>query len=598
MRNAETVLAVIRERGKRGLPLEDVYRQLFNPELYLWAYDRLHRNGGAMTQGATPETVDGMALAKIEKLIEALRWERYRWTPVRRVSIPKKNGTTRPLGVPTWSDKLLQEVMRLLLEAYYEPQMSDHSHGFRPGRGCHTALQTVQHTWTGTKWFIEGDIKGCFDNIDHTVLLSLLREKVHDNRFIRLIENLLQAGYLEDWKYKPTLSGTPQGGVLSPLLSNIYLDRLDRFVEETLLPRHNQGARRKLDPAYKRLDAHCRHHLVSGRKAQARAERKRLNAMPAMVANDPDYRRLRYVRYADDFLLGFVGPRLEAEAIKEQLKAFLHESLKLELSPEKTLITHATTQAARFLGYDITCHAPGDKTDRTGRRITGRVSLRIPAEVVESRCTVYMKAGKPIPRVQLMGESDYAIILKYQAEYRGVVQYYAFAHNVAWLSKLHWIMETSLLKTLACKHQMSVATLSRKYRSTTATPHGPRSCLKAIVERKGKSPLVATFGGIPLVRRKDFQVLEDRSLHISYRPRSELLQRLLKEKCEVCGSTHEVQVHHVRRLKDLKAPGRRGKPLWMQTMSALRRKTLVVCHECHVAIHAGRPLKAKATEAT
>lgn len=591
MRNAETVLAVIRERGKRGVPLEDVYRQLFNPDLYLRAYGRLYLNKGAMTEGATPETVDGMCLAKIESIIEAIRFERYRWTPVRRVNIPKKNGKTRPLGVPTWSDKLLQEVMRLLLEAYYEPQFSDHSHGFRPERGCHTALQTVQRTWKGTKWFIEGDIKGCFDNIDHQVLLSLLRERIHDNRFVRLVENLLKAGYLEEWRYKPTLSGTPQGGVLSPLLSNIYLDRLDQFVEKTLLHRHNRGTRRKLDPVYKRLDAHYRNHLVSGKQAQAKAEHLQLKAMPAMVTDDPDYRRLRYVRYADDFLLGFVGPKAEAEVIKAQLKAFLRESLKLELSPEKTLITHATTQAARFLGYDITCYAPADKNGCTGRRITGRVSLRIPAEAIESRCAYYMEAGKPIHRSALIDESDYAIIMQYQSEYRGYVQYYAYAHNVAWLGKLHWIMETSLLKTLACKHKTSVAAMSRKYRSKTATLHGPRSCLKAVVEREGKRPLVVTFGGIPLVRRQALTVMEDRLLHRTYTPRSELLQRLLKEECEICGSTHEVQVHHVRKLKDLKEPGRKEKSLWMQTMIALSRKTLVVCHECHVAIHAGKPVK-------
>lgn len=591
MRNAETVLAVIRERGKRGVPLEDVYRQLFNPELYLRAYGRLYRNKGAMTEGATPETVDGMCLAKIESIIEAIRFERYRWTPVRRVNIPKKSGKTRPLGVPTWSDKLLQEVMRLLLEAYYEPQFSDHSHGFRPQRGCHTALQTVQRTWKGTKWFIEGDIKGCFDNIDHQVLLSLLRERIHDNRFVRLVENLLKAGYLETWQYKPTLSGTPQGGVLSPLLSNIYLDRLDQFIEKTLLSRHNRGTRRKLDPAYKRLDAQYRNHLVSGKKAQAKAEHLQLKAMPAMVTDDPDYRRLRYVRYADDFLLGFVGPKAEAEVIKAQLKAFLQESLRLELSPEKTLITHAATQVARFLGYDITCYAPADKNGCTGRRITGRVSLRIPAEAVESRCAYYMESGKPIHRNALIDESDYAIIMQYQSEYRGYVQYYAYAQNVAWLGKLHWVMEASLLKTLACKHKTSVATMSRKYRSKTVTPHGPRSCLKAVVEREGKRPLVVTFGGIPLVRRQAFTVMEDRLLHRTYTPRSELLQRLLKEECEICGSTHEVQVHHVRSLKDLKVPGRKEKSLWMQTMIALSRKTLVVCHECHVAIHAGKPVK-------
>ena len=212
MRNAETILAVIRERGRRGLPLERIYRLLFNRELYLRAYGKIARNRGALTPGATAETVDGMSLAKIDAIIEALRFERYRWTPVRRVYIEKKGSTKkRPLGLPTWSDKLLQEVIRMLLEAYYEPQFSDHSHGFRPGRGCHMALINVRDTWTGTAWFIEGDIAQCYDRLDHQVLLETLGEKLHDNRFLRLIGGLLEAGYLEDWRFNATLSGVPQG---------------------------------------------------------------------------------------------------------------------------------------------------------------------------------------------------------------------------------------------------------------------------------------------------------------------------------------------------------------------------------------------------
>ncbi len=224
MRNAETVLGVIQERGKRGLPLEDVYRQLYNPDLYLRAYARLSQRDGALTPGTTGETVDGMTLAKIEQLIEDLRFERYRWSPVRRTYIPKKDGKLRPLGIPTWTDKLLQEVIRSILEAYYEPQFSQHSHGFRPEHGCHTALTPIATTWNGTTWFVEGDIAQCFDRIDHTILLAILRDKLHDNRFLRLIQNLLQAGYLEAWQYNKTLSGTPQGGVVMPptMLQNAW----------------------------------------------------------------------------------------------------------------------------------------------------------------------------------------------------------------------------------------------------------------------------------------------------------------------------------------------------------------------------------------
>jgi group II intron reverse transcriptase/maturase len=241
MQRAEALLEIIHERGKRGLPLERLYRHLFNPELYLRAYGKIYRNDGAMTPGASAETADGMSLRKIQAIIEALRHERYRWTPVRRTYIDKKNSSKkRPLGLPTWSDKLLQEVIRSLLEAYYEPQFSGRSHGFRPGRGCHTALEEIQRQWRGTVWFIEGDITDCFGSLDHSIMRSMLAEKIHDGRFLRLIDGLLQAGYLEDWRYHETLSGAPQGGILSPLLSNIYLNRLDRYVETTLLPAYNQ----------------------------------------------------------------------------------------------------------------------------------------------------------------------------------------------------------------------------------------------------------------------------------------------------------------------------------------------------------------------
>jgi len=256
MQSAESVLNVLRERGRRGLPCNELYRQLFNPDLYLAAYGRIYSNDGAMTPGACGETADGMSMAKIGRIIDAMRHERYRFQPVRRVYIPKKNGKRRPLGLPSWADKLVGEVVRLLLEAYYEPRFSRRSHGFRPRRGCHTALSEIVETWGGTTWFIEADIADCFGSIDHEIMLSILSEKIHDNRFLRLIKQMLQAGYLEDWEYNATLSGAPQGGVASPILSNIYLDRLDTFVETVLIPQYTRGKRRAPNPAYtKKTDA-------------------------------------------------------------------------------------------------------------------------------------------------------------------------------------------------------------------------------------------------------------------------------------------------------------------------------------------------------
>ena len=316
MQDAETVLNVIRERGERGLPLENIYRLLYNRNLYLRAYGRIYSNQGATTKGVTAETMDGMSLAKVDRIIEALRYERFRWTPVRRVNIPKPNGTTRALGIPTGPDKLLQEVIRMILEAYYEPQFSDRSHGFRPDRGCHTALSDVVNTWKGTRWFVEGDIKGCFDNIDHDVLLSVLGEKLHDNRFLRLLKYLLKAGYVEDWKYGRTLSGTPQGGIVSPILANIYLDRLDKYVETMLIPAHTRGTERRRNRPYGLLMNQAAYHRRAGNHELALQLRQQMQQLPSSDPYDPGYRRLRYVRYADDFVLGFIGPKARSRAGK------------------------------------------------------------------------------------------------------------------------------------------------------------------------------------------------------------------------------------------------------------------------------------------
>lgn len=592
MRDADTILGIIRERGKRGLPLEDIYRQLYNPTLYLMAYARLYANEGAMTKGIPSEPVEAMSLKKIEILIGELRQERFRWTPVRRTYIPKKNGKLRPLGIPTWTDKLLQEVIRLILEAYYEPQFSPHSHGFRPDRGCHTALREMEQTWTGTKWFIEGDIKGCFDRLDHQVLITILRENLHDNRFIRLIGQLLEAGYLEEWRYSPTLSGSPQGGVVSPILSNIYLDQLDKYVEQALLPAFTRGEQRQRNPRYNRLRGREQYYRKQGNREKALELRKQRQVLPERDPLDPDYRRLRYVRYADDVCLGFAGPKDEAEEIKQCLKTFLQEHLKLEWSEEKTLITHASTQPARFLGYELMVQYRDDKRDHTDRRcINGHVSLRIAGKVIENKCTLYMQRGKAHHRAELLNDDDFSIIARYQSEYRGFVQYYFLAQKVSWLWKLHWVMRESLLKTLAYKHQSTVSKMARKYRAMIETPHGQMKCLEKVVLREGKKPLVARFGGIPL-RRQTRVPLTDQLVSLQKRPaRNELLKRLLADTCELCKSTHQVEVHHIRKLADLQKPGRVDKPLWAQVMAARRRKTLIVCRECHQAIHAGKPTR-------
>ena len=418
-------------------------------------------------------------------------------------------------------------------------------------------------------------------------MLSTLAEKIHDNRFLRLVRNMLTAGYLEDWKWGATLSGAPQGGVASPILSSIYLHKLDEFVETVLIPEYTRGDRRVRNPAYLELQYRLAKARRRGDRAQARTLRRQMVSLPSADPNDPGYRRLRYCRYADDHLLGFTGPKAEAEEIKQRLAVFLRDELKLELSADKTLITHARTGAARFLGYEITVQHNSSKTTRRRRTVNGQVALRVPLDVIKATCSPYLHRGKPAKQKALTNGDDYTIVATFGAIYRGIVQYYLLAGDVHRLHRLRWVMETSMLKTLAGKHRSSTSKMAAKHRAKIQTPHGPRTCFEARIERGGRQPLVARFGGIPLHRQRSATVTDRQPIRVDH-PHRELIKRLLADTCEVCQRTGDVQVHHVRKLKDLGAPGP-FQPQWAKAMANRRRKTLVVCASCHDHIHTGQP---------
>jgi len=600
MQPTDVYLELLRERGKNGLPLERVYRQLFNRNLYLTAYGKIYRNAGATTKGVTDETVDAMSLEKIDEIIQMLRTERYEWHPAKRVYILKRNGKKRPLGLPVWSDKLLAEVVRLILNAYDDGQFSEHAHGFREGRGCHTAFQESYHTWDGVTWMIEGDISDCFGSLDHDLLIATLGEKIQDGRFLRLMKKLLDAGFLEDWKFNQTLSGVPQGSIVSPILSNILLDKLDKYVETTLIPHYTRGGKRKLNQEYVKLHRQMHKLFKKGQPPSALKIRKQLQRLPSIAPHDPDSRRLKYIRYADDFALAFTGPKSEAEEIKRQIATFLREELKLHLSEEKTLITHARTGAARFLGYEITTLHSNAKHSKTKagfkrRSINGRIGLRVPQAVLTEKRNRYLRGNKAIHRAELLNESDYTIIATYQLEYRGIANYYHCAYNMDALNSLKWTMEQSLTKTLAHKHKTTVANIYAKYKTNLSVDGKTYKVLQVTVPREEKKPLVATWGAIPLKWEVKTPV-EDQPQRQHWNNRSELERRLLAQICEHCGATRlteTLEVHHIRALKDLNRYEGREKPSWVKIMAARRRKTLVLCRTCHQELHAGRPLRQK-----
>jgi hypothetical protein len=431
---------------------------------------------------------------------------------------------------------------------------------------------------------IPWDISGCFDAIDHDVMLAILSEKIHDNRFLRLVRNMLKAGYLEDWKYHESPSGTPQGGVVSPILSNIYLHKLDRFIEEELIPRHTRGGRRRRNPEYTRVQNQRWNAKRRGDRAHARELLCRLRSLPSADPVDPGFRRLRYTRFADDHLLGFIGPRAEAEKVRTELAEFLRETLHLELNQDKTLITRARTQRARFLGYDITVPHGSTKVTRGRRSVNGRIALLVPPDVVKAKCAPYRQHGKPWHRNALLNLDDYDIVRTYGAEYRGIVNYYLLAQNVYRLGALRWNAELSMLETLASKHRSTVAATAARHKAKIETSKGLRTCIEARKQRPGKKDLIARFGGIPL-RRDSWAVMTDPApVHASH-PRKELIARLGKRECELCEQGRTVSVHQIAKLADLGKPGP-GQPAWAKLMAQMRRKTLIVCAACHEHTHA------------
>ena len=600
MRSPERVLNSLNEHSKdSSYKFERLYRLLFNEELFYVAYQKIASNGGSTTKGSDGRSIDEMSLARIETLIASLKDESYQPHPSRRVHIPKKNGKTRPLGIPAFEDKLVQEVVRMILEAIYEGHFETTSHGFRPKRSCHTALLHIQKTFSGAKWFIEGDIKGFFDNIDHDVLVGILRERISDDRFIRLIRKFLKAGYVEDWTFHNTYSGTPQGGIVSPILANIYLDKLDKYVKE-YIQHFDKGTKRRPGKESNNL-ANERKRTVRKLKkvkdgtekaalvARLKAIEQERAAFPSGDEMDGSYRRLKYIRYADDFILGVIGSKEDALRIKEDIKSFLSESLALELSEEKTLITH-TGKSAKFLGYEITVtrdnHQRRDVRGCLRRTYGKRVRLNVSMATLRDKLLEYgameikLRNGKeiwkPKCRSGLIFNDDLEILDRYNRETVGFCNYYLIANNCVVLHNFRYIMEYSMYKTFAGKYRSTVRKINKKYRYN--------KLFTVKYEQKGAIKS-RTFYKTSFKRRTTaFNGSCDiEPYSIADVSRTNLTDRLKAEKCELCGATGKLIMHHVRNLKDLK-----GKESWERLMSARKRKTIALCPSCHRLRHLGK----------
>lgn len=571
-----------------------LYRYLLRPDIYFVAYKNLYANNGAATKGVNEDTADGFSEAKIDSIIKALADETYQPMPVRRTYIQKKNNRKklRPLGIPTFTDKLVQEVLRMILEAVYEPIFLDVSHGFRPKRSCHTALKQLRREFNGTRWFVEGDIKGCFDNINHAVLVGLLSNKIKDARITKLIYKFLKAGYLENWQYHKTYSGTPQGGIISPLLANIYLHELDKFVMKLKSEFDTPGVG-QITPEYRELHNEIKrlsHRLtkVTGEEremvlAEYKPKRQKLMSIPCTAQTD---KKLKYVRYADDFLIAVKGNREDCQWIKSKLAEFIGDTLKMELSEDKTLITHSS-KCARFLGYDVRVRRSG-KIKRGGpghvkmRTLNGGVELLVPLNdkirqfVFTKGVAIQKEDGSmfPVHRKYLVGLTDLEIVSVYNAELRGICNYYGMASNFCKLHYFSYLMEYSCLKTLASKHKTGLSKIIDKFNDGTGKWGVPyetklgskRRYFANYADCKGKGSATDYISNAAVVYGYAVNTLEN---------------RLKAKVCELCGTTESdhYEVHHINKLKNLK-----GKERWEIAMIAKHRKTLVVCRDCHRSI--------------
>ena len=583
-----------------------LYRNLYNPEFYLIAYQKIQAKQGNMTAGTDGKTVDGIGMKRINALIARLKDFSYQPAPARRTYIPKANGKKRPLGIPSFDDKLVQEVVRMILESIYEPTFLNTSHGFRPKRSCHTALQHVQKNFTGVKWFVEGDIKGCFDHVDHHALVNILRRRIQDEHFIGLIWKFLKAGYMENWVYHNTYSGTPQGSIISPILANIYLNELDVFMAQ-YAQTFRQGNKRRINPAYKKpLDKRRgkqewlkrnESKISPEQKATVMAEINEINqylrTIPYVDPMDDSYKRLVYVRYADDFLIGVIGSKADARQVKIDVGMFIREQLHLELSQEKTLITHGT-DFAQFLSFQITTskeqNSTRTKAGYVKRSYTGRIKLYVPKEKWLKRLLSYgalkihydkdngnKEIWEPVCRSSLRNLDDLEILNQYNAEIRGLYNYYRIAHNATVLNNFLYVMKYSMYKTFAGKYRTSMQKIIRKYTRG-------KDFVVTYQSKSGEKSVVFYNQGMRRDTHVDATNPDIIGRANENRSYTSLVQRLKGGQCEWCGATDvEIEIHHIRKLKDLS-----GKAEWERHMIARRRKTMALCHNCHVKLHAGK----------
>jgi group II intron reverse transcriptase/maturase len=550
---------------------DSIYKLMFDYRMYEIAYHNLKSKPGNLTPGIIPETLDKFSMEWIDETIMLMKNEQFQFKPGRRVMIPKPNGGKRPLTVASPRDKIVQEVIRMILSAIFEPTFSENSHGFRPGRGCHSALRKIKTQFGATSWFIEGDISKCFDSFDYHILMKIIEEKITDRRFTNLIWKTLRAGYFEFKNYQHSISGTPQGSVISPILSNIYLDKLDEFIE-FFQSKYNKGSEATRNPAWRKLEHLRAKAIKSGDNLIANSYLKKMQLIPSRLPNDPNLRRLYYVRYADDWIIGIRGTRTDAVNLLAQIKEFLKLELNLDLSDEKSKITNPRTDRALFLGTLIGISSHKYYYDgKSGTRLRSASQIRMLApldRIYEKLSQVNLmdrKNMKGSPKFLWLYNDKNEIITLYNAVLRGYLNYYSFVMNYGTLTaSLTHILKVSCAKLLAAKFNLQrVSKVLGKF--------GP--------DLKGNDK-VAFIKPPMKIKPWDFKVGTSDYIKIIFS--SGLSAASLNNlSCTNCGSNYRVEMHHVRMLKDLNP----NLSAIDRLMIKQKRKQIPLCRSCHLEHH-------------
>lgn len=573
----------IRNSKNRDAVNKDLYRLLCNKDLLTTAYNLIKSNPGNMTPGTDQETLDAISKEFIEKTITQLRNQSFKFKPVKRVYIPKGNTKNmRPLGIPSPRDKVIQKAMHMIMECIYEPTFSNYSHGFRPGRSCHSALREIRSVWSGIKWGIEGDIKSCYDSVNHQTLINILERKIKDERFIQLIWKLLRAGIVVDGKLEGSKIGTPQGGILSPLLANIYLNEFDTFLTKLsadVASTSNKG--RSENPEYQKIRGKIYRLNTKRTKSgvmkvqptkkeltEIKALKRVQQSLPSKDPFDTKYKKVIYIRYADDWIVGIIGSKEFANEIKDKVQKFLNDELQLTLSPEKTKVTLCSSREIKFLGYELQIGGKSNFSSigKQKRRSVGwQPRLFVPMDSIVTKLSeknFCSKSGIGVKKKGWIRYPDEIIVQKYNYVIRGLRNYYSPADNFGTsMNRIEYILKYSCAHTLAAKHRTRIS--KQLIRLTELGLNLSKSYQNNIWDFKTKP-------------------LDYDSIFKSYANRSKLLS---PSSCQICKSTEKLEMHHIRALR------KDGILLTDKYLTAImqrmNRKQICVCRSCHMDIHKG-----------